>query len=173
MSRGFFLFKFKYGGLRYELGNNIHTGDLSWLSGPFPPGDWNDLEIIRFVLKLHLDDNERVEADNGYLGEDPCVTMCPGSVCFMEDQHWHKKWSKVQNCGEMFNHWLKTFGILSHTFCHDIEKHSMCFRTCAIFAQLSFEVGTKKLFKVPDYDQEMTNPLGVPLPELSIHDNFL
>jgi hypothetical protein len=49
----------------------------------------------------------------------------------------------------------------------------MCFRACAVFAQLSFEVGTKKLFEVPDYDQEMTNPLGVLLPEPSSLDGFL
>jgi hypothetical protein len=170
----FFSFKFKYGALRYELGNNIRTGDICWISGPFPPGDWNDLEIFRFALKLRLDPKERVEADDGYIGEDPCSTKCPGGVRFMEDKRWHKKRSKVRNRGETVNHRLKTFAILSTTFRHDIEKHSMCFRACAVFAQLSFEVGTKKLFQVPDYHQDTTNnPLEVPLPEPSTTDGFM
>jgi hypothetical protein len=91
----------------------------------------------------------------------------------MEDKPWHKKRSKVRNRGETVNHRLKTFGILSTTFRHNIEKHSMCFRASAVFAQLSFEVATKKLFQVPDYHQDTTNnPPGVPLPEPSSLNGF-
>jgi hypothetical protein len=106
-------------------------------------------------LKLRLDENEQVKTDDRYIGEDPCFTKCLGSVRFMEDKGWHTKQSKVQNRGDTVNHQLKTFGIVSETFQHDIEKHSMCFRACAVFAQLSFEVGSKKLFDVPNYNQEM------------------
>jgi hypothetical protein len=123
----FFSFKFKSSGLRYELGLNICTGDLCWLCGPFPPGDWIDVEIFRSTLKLRLGKNERVETDDGYIGEDPCVTKCPGGVRFMEGKDWHKKRSEVRNRGETVNHRLKTFRVLHETFRHDIEKHSMCF----------------------------------------------
>ena len=47
------------------------TGDIVWLMGPFAAGDWNDVTIFRFALKDLLDDNERVEADDGYVGECP------------------------------------------------------------------------------------------------------
>ena len=87
----FFSFKFKSSGLRYELGLNIRTGDLCWLCGPFPPGDWIDVKIFCSTLKLRLGKNERVETDDGYIGEDPCVTKCPGGVHFMEGKDWHKK----------------------------------------------------------------------------------
>ena len=61
-------------------------------------------------------------------------------------------------CGvdeDMFRKWAR----------HDIEKHSMCFRACAVFVQLSFEVGSKKLFDVTNYDQAWMDPTRVPLPE--------
>ena len=87
----FFSFKFKYGSLHYEPGNNICTGDLCWISGPFQPRDWNDLEVFWLALKLHLKENEQVETDDGYIGEDPCFTKCPSSVHFMEDWHWKNK----------------------------------------------------------------------------------
>ena len=89
--KAFFSFKFKYGSLRYELGNNIHMGDLCWISGPFLPRDWNDLEVFWLALKLCLKENEQLETDDGYIGEDPCFTKCPGSVHFMEDWHWKNK----------------------------------------------------------------------------------
>ena len=112
----FFSFKFKSSGLRYELGLNIHTGDLCWLCGPFAPGDWNDVEIFRSTLKLHLEENERVEADDGYIGEDPCAMKCPGGVRFLEGKAWHMKQSEVRNRGETVNHWTKTFRVLHETF---------------------------------------------------------
>ena len=42
----------------------------------------------------------------------------------------------------------------------------MCFRACAVFVQLSFEVGSKALFDVPNYDQACMDPGRVPLPVL-------
>jgi hypothetical protein len=159
--QAFYSFKFNYGGLRYEVGICIRTGHIAWINGPFPPGDWPDVEVFRSTLKLNLEEGERVETDDGYLGEDPCFTKCPGGVRFMEDQQWHKKRSVVRNRGETANHRLKTFKVLQDTFRHDIEKHSMCFRACAVLAQLSFEVGSKKLFNVPNYDQNLPpEPLG-------------
>ena len=50
-------------GLRYELGVGIKTGDLVWVHGPFPCGQYNDLTIFKSGLANYLDKNERVEAD--------------------------------------------------------------------------------------------------------------
>jgi hypothetical protein len=152
--------------LRYELGNNIRTGDLCWIHGPRPPGDWPDIEVFRSALKKCLDKNERVEADDGLIGEDPCFTKCPGGIRYMEDEQFASTRSKVRNKGETVNHRLKNFKVLGGKFRHDIEKHSMCFRACAVFVQLSFEFGSKALFDVPNYDQACMDPSRVPLPAL-------
>ena len=65
--------------LRYEVALGILKGDISWLHGPFPAGAWPDINIFRHALKNHLDENERVEADDGYLGEAPGKVKCPAS----------------------------------------------------------------------------------------------
>ena len=48
------------------LGNTI-----CWVSSPHPAGKMGDLEIFRRGLLHHLDEEERVEADDGYEGEAP------------------------------------------------------------------------------------------------------
>ena len=42
-----------------------------------------------------------------------------------------------------------------------------------MLAQLSFEVGSKQLFDVPNYDQELMDPTRVPLPEPFVDDDDL
>jgi len=161
----FYSFKFKYGGLRYEVGICIRTGHIVWINGPFPPGDWPDIEIFRSDLKLRLKENERVETDDGYIGEDPCFTKCPSGTRCLEDERWRNKRNNVRSRGETANHRLKTFRVLSETFRHDVLKHSMCFRACVVLAQLGFEVGSKKLYSVRNYDQAWMDPTRAPLPD--------
>ena len=46
----FYSFKFKKSGLRYEVGLNIKTGDICWVYGPFPPGDYNDPKFSTWLF---------------------------------------------------------------------------------------------------------------------------
>jgi len=57
--------------LRYELAVDIKTGYLVWINGPFPAGAFPDVSIFRSCLAHELDEDERVEADDGYIGEAP------------------------------------------------------------------------------------------------------
>lgn len=77
--------KFNASGLRYEIGVCILTGWIVWLMGPFPCGDWPDIVCFRYALKHMLDDGEWVEADDGYVGEDPATVKVPGSVLHDQD----------------------------------------------------------------------------------------
>ena len=65
--------KFRGPALRYEeVAVSLLSNDIVWLSGPFLPGEWNDLEIFRVGLKNQLEPGERIEADNCYyIGEAP------------------------------------------------------------------------------------------------------
>ena len=58
-------------GLRYEICLCIRTGDLVWVNGPFPCGNYPDISIFRSSLMSHLEEFERVEADDGCIGEHP------------------------------------------------------------------------------------------------------
>ena len=73
----------KYAGksaLRYELGVDTITGHLVWINGPFPAGEFPDVAIFRSCLSLWLDQDERVEADDGYIGDAPYKVKCPASL---------------------------------------------------------------------------------------------
>ena len=62
--------KFKKPGVRYEVGIAIKSGDIVWINGLYPCGEYQDLKIFRLALKLELDEqHEQVEADAGYRGE--------------------------------------------------------------------------------------------------------
>ena len=74
---------FKYAGksaLRYELGVDILTGNLVWVSGPYPVGKYTDIAIFNIVLANCLEPGEGVEADNGYVGR-PDKIKCPKNDC--------------------------------------------------------------------------------------------
>ena len=114
--QAFFSFKFKSSGLRYELGLKFvlvtfaGSADLSRLVTGMT------FEFFCSTLKLKLDKNERVETDDGYIDEDPCVTKCLGVVCFMKGKEWHMKQSEVRNHGETMNHQIKMIRVLQETF---------------------------------------------------------
>ena len=44
-------------------------GHLAWINGGFPARYWPDVEIFKHGLGSWLNTNERVEADDGYIGE--------------------------------------------------------------------------------------------------------
>jgi hypothetical protein len=149
-AKAFWSHKFRSSGLQYELAVCIKTGEIVWLHGPFPAGDWPDVNIFRHALKHYLGENERVEADDGYVGDDPKIVKTPRGIRFMESKEFHSARAEARACHETCNNIIKQFHVLSHVFHHDIEKHGMCFRACAILTQLSLELGRKQLFSVAD-----------------------
>jgi hypothetical protein len=57
--------------LRYKIALSILGGDIIWINNSFLPGLINDLGIFKNNgIKDELDENERVQADDGYIGED-------------------------------------------------------------------------------------------------------
>jgi hypothetical protein len=49
-----------------------------WIEGPYAAGKYVDVEIFCRGLAHWLDKHERVEADDGYIGEAPQKVKCPG-----------------------------------------------------------------------------------------------
>jgi len=78
-SKPFWSYKFKKSGLRNEVGLCILTRDICWWSGPYAPGNWNDLTIFRDSLVSMLEPGEWCETDRGYQeGSAPTYVKCPG-----------------------------------------------------------------------------------------------
>ena len=50
------------------------------------PGTVNDLQIFHFGLKYQLDYGERVETDDGYIGESPTHCKCPNRPDHLQDR---------------------------------------------------------------------------------------
>ena len=142
----FYSFKIKKGGLRYLVALCIKTGHIAYIDGPFPAGMMNDLTIFCWGMKGWLGEGERVEADDGYVGEAPQYIKCPKS--FTNDNTKRALQSRVRSRHETVNKRMKQFNCLKNQFRHhDIAKHSSCFRAVAVLTQLAIEFG-EPLFEV-------------------------
>ena len=89
-------------GLQYEVGVCLRTSDIVWISGSHFPGLYNDLQIFRMGMKDMLEDGERVvEADDGYIGENPLKYKCTNGV----NKDPERAFSDQQQCSrhEQFN----------------------------------------------------------------------
>ncbi len=150
MGRIFSSHKFKTkSGVRYEVALKILTGEISWLNGPFPCGKFADVTIFRASLSTFLDEFERVEADDGYIGESPFRAKVPKAVlsCPSEVDAFQKR---AQGRHETINARLNFFAILEDRFQHDITQHGYVFRAVAVLVQLSIRNGDP-LFTTTDY----------------------
>jgi hypothetical protein len=142
--------KFKKGGVRYEVGLCILTGDICRLNGSYKCGKWPDISIFRNSLVSHLAPNERIEADDGYIGEAPAKVKCPASFTIPEETEAITQ--RVRNRQETVNKRFKNWEILAVPFRNDVYKHGDAFRVIAIFTQLSINSG-EPLFDVHYNDE--------------------
>ena len=80
---------------------SILSGEICWISGPWNSRGWNDLVIFCASLASQLDPFERVEADDGYIGEAPLKVKCPACITITENKKAMMK--RVQSCQETIN----------------------------------------------------------------------
>ena len=135
----------KKGGLRYEICICIQTGDIVWINGPFACGKYNDVTVFRKALISHLDDGERVEADDGLVGEAPRCVKCPKS--FTNPEATLPMQQRIRNRQETINKRLKQWTILVDIYNDDISTHADVLRSILIIEQLKIENG-EPLFPV-------------------------
>lgn len=137
--------KFKGPGIRYEIGIAIQTGDLCHLAGPFPPGKYNDLQIFRMRLKQKLiKDNrfckEKVEADDGYLGE-PLWICLPGELGGGGERQRTAKGLARNRQETIKNRRFKQWGVLRERYRHDLKMHGTIVRAIAAVIQIDMRSG--------------------------------
>jgi len=135
-------------GVRYECAVDILKGHFSWLNGPFPCGKWPDITIFRHGLMHHLDPNERVEADDGYVGEHPRKVKCPAG--FANPPENEAMQQRVRNRQETLNKRLKQWEILNVPYRHELSSHGTVFRAIAVITQVAITNG-EPLFPTEDY----------------------
>lgn len=57
--------KFNGLGSRYEVAISIHNGDIVWVNGGLPCGEWPDLRLARNTFIDHLEPGKKPLADAG------------------------------------------------------------------------------------------------------------
>ena len=138
--------KFNGPGLRYELGICIQTGDIVWIAGPFPAGDYNDVEIFQLGMMNYLDEGETVEADSGYTGDLP--------VCTPDDFGGNIKWRRMKGRArarhETINGAIKHYAIMGGVYRHSLHKHYSLMKVVCALVQSEIEEGNIT-FQI-DYD---------------------
>ena len=133
--------KIKRYGLRYEVVLSIRSGDIYWVNGPYKCGKWPDISIFCDSLLSHLGESERVEVDDGYIGEHPRYIKCPAGFANPEETLFLQQ--RVRNKQEIVKKRLKQLSMLKQRFRHDIPKYGDVFRTCTVLVQLSINDGDK------------------------------
>lgn len=151
----YYSFKFKAPGLRYMVVLPIRSSDIVFLAGPYLPGLYNDLQIFRMSgVKDEMEQTEKMEADDGYLGEHPAFCMVPSGEETRQDQQ--KLRGRVRMQHEHVNKRMKQFGCLLNCFRHGVEKHSYCFRAVAVITKLAMQAGEETI-DVGEYDDRLSN----------------
>ena len=152
--KGWYSFKFKRAGLRYEIAIAIQSGDIVWIHGPFPAGKFPDIKIFRWGLKaMLLAEGEQAEADDGYKGEAQCIDL-PAEGCFAGGQRQRKMKQRVRSRHETANGKFKNFGCLDQQFRHPLRKHKLCVNAVVTITQIGIRYGDAPLFQVRGYKTE-------------------
>lgn len=158
----YYSYKFKAPGLRYMVALSILSTDIVFVAGPYLPGLLNDLQIFRISgIKDEMELKEKVEADDGYMGECPAYVSCPGWHSQRTDQKRLK--SRVRMRHEHVNTRMKNFKCMVERFRHPVAKHASCFRAVAVVTQLAMENG-EPMIDMSEYDDRLT--------DLQIHQIF-
>ena len=103
----------------------------------------------------HLEHNERVEADDGYIGEHPRYVKCPAGFTNPEETLFMQQ--RVRNRQETVNKRFKHFEILKQIFRNDLELHGDAFRAIAVITQVIINQGEKLFacgYRDPPYGNE-------------------
>ena len=152
-SKDMFSHKFNGPGLKYEVAVCLKTGEIVWTSGPFV-GSKNDGAIFREGLSRLLHDEEAVEVDNGYGGDNKMKTPRVGI-----DSKERKTKSIARAQHEAVNGRLKQFNVLTCHFRHTkpnkremMKKHGLCFDAVAVITQLKLTSGERIFEDGLEYD---------------------
>ena len=134
-------------GLRYEIGISLATGWIIWVNGPYPAGEYNDLQITRLGLLDALDHDEYFLADGGYHDSGGRAITPSGYWTFVDRQQATAR-ARHETCNSRFKDW----GILTQTFHHSIDLHGSVFHAIANITQASLQF-ENPLFQI-DYHEE-------------------
>jgi len=95
----------------------------------------HDITVFRQACIGALSEGEKVEADNGYIGEG--VYISTPNEFNPKDEEKMKDLARSRH--ETVNGRNKIFSVLAKDFRHDTTFHSPCFRACCVVTQINIE----------------------------------
>lgn len=126
-------------GVRYEVGLCLRTGDIVWINGGVPCGEYPDLKLARDLYLMMIGDGERTVADDGYR-----------SHRFIYPQlypEFRARLKTIMARHETVNKRMKQWSCLNERFRHRVILHPLCFRAVANLTQLMIMLG-EELYQV-------------------------
>jgi hypothetical protein len=149
--------KFNGPGLKYEVAVCIKTGHIVWINGPFL-ASINDFTVfIHHGLGQAITQEEGVEVDSGYLGDNRFMQPHMG-ISSKE----RKQKAVVRGRQEGVNGRLKVYSVLRTHFHHYeagpnsrnemMAKHKLCFEAVAVITQLKISTGEPIFKDEVEYD---------------------
>jgi hypothetical protein len=139
--------KWNHAGLRYEIGICIQTGWIVWINGPYPPGDWPDLNISRDGLNQALMPWEKFLADGGYADGNGWSYTPTG---YNTREQYMKAVARARH--ETINSLFKKFNALKNEWRHHRSKHGLAFGAIANITQAQIQLETAT-FQVKYHDR--------------------
>ena len=126
---------------------DILSGNIVWFNGPYAAGKYPDIEIFCSGLAHWLDEFERAEAENGFIGEAPQKVKCPG--CASNPTENQAMQNRARSRQETINKRLKNWEILNVMYRHGLMEHGNVFRAIVVTTHIYIN-GGERLFEV-DY----------------------
>lgn len=124
-----------------KVATQIHSGRIVWVSGGVP-GVHDKKILTQCGLLNQLLPGEKGLADKGYVGrdiEDRITTPFKGALT-SDQEAFNRALSTIRITVERVNGLIKSFGILSQSFRHDIELHSMLFGVICDLVNLRLKI---------------------------------
>lgn len=134
----YFSHKHHHAGVDYEIGLSVFTSQVIWVNGPFPAGE-NDISIFKNRgLSEMIPEGCWAIADNGYRG----VVKKIRTSSSLDTSAVRKLKSRAKARHESFNGKLKNFDVVSRTWRHAVEKHSIAFKAVCVVCQYQMDNGS-------------------------------
>ncbi len=106
----------------------------------------------------HRETAERVEADDGYIGEHPLHIKCPAGFANPESTLFMQQ--RARNRQETVNKRFKDWGLLKQVYRHEMSSHGLAFRAIVVITQLAINAGEVQFeggYRDPLYDNNDDN----------------
>ena len=122
--------KFNGPGLRYEVALCIRTGEIVWVNGGLPCGEWPDLRLARNAFIDFLQPGKKALADAGYQDQQ-----------YFELANNDPQKQRILARHENFNARIKLFCCMKDRFRHALYLHPRFFYAVVNLTQLMIENG--------------------------------